>query len=114
MSWFGGLFSRRAEKTASSVVPAQHKTDRAPMTSAPIPNAPMTSAPMTSALFSPLGFAGLEVDNRIVVSPMCQYSADDGCANDWHFTHLGMLANSGAGLLVVEATHVEQLGRITH
>jgi len=69
---------------------------------------------MTSALFSPLAFAGLEVDNRIVVSPMCQYSADDGCANDWHFTHLGMLANSGAGLLVVEATHVEQLGRITH
>ena len=69
---------------------------------------------MTSALFSPLAFAGLDVDNRIVVSPMCQYSADDGCANDWHFTHLGMLANSGAGLLVVEATHVEQLGRITH
>jgi len=99
MSWFGGLFSRRAEKTANSGVPSQPKTDR---------------APMTSALFSPLAFAGLEVDNRIVVSPMCQYSADDGCANDWHFTHLGMLANSGAGLLVVEATHVEQLGRITH
>jgi 2,4-dienoyl-CoA reductase-like NADH-dependent reductase (Old Yellow Enzyme family) len=69
---------------------------------------------MTSALFSPLAFAGVNLDNRVAVSPMCQYSADDGCANDWHLTHLGMLANSGAGLLVVEATHVERLGRITH
>jgi 2,4-dienoyl-CoA reductase-like NADH-dependent reductase (Old Yellow Enzyme family) len=69
---------------------------------------------MTSALFSPLTFAGLTLPNRIAVSPMCQYSADDGCANDWHLTHLGMLANSGAGLLVFEATHVERLGRITH
>lgn len=69
---------------------------------------------MPSALFSPLRIAGLELANRIVVSPMCQYSADDGCANDWHHTHLGMLANSGAGLLVVEATAVERQGRITH
>jgi 2,4-dienoyl-CoA reductase-like NADH-dependent reductase (Old Yellow Enzyme family) len=45
---------------------------------------------------------------------MCQYSADDGCANDWHLMHLGMLVNSGAALLVVEATHVERAGRITH
>ncbi|MDE2372978.1 MAG: NADH:flavin oxidoreductase/NADH oxidase [Hyphomicrobiales bacterium] len=69
---------------------------------------------MTSALFSPLRLAGLNLANRIVVSPMCQYSADDGVASDWHMTHLGMLANSGAGLLVVEATHVERSGRITH
>lgn len=69
---------------------------------------------MTSALFSPIRLAGLDLPNRIVVAPMCQYSADDGCANDWHLTHLGMLANSGAGLLVIEATHVERLGRITH
>jgi 2,4-dienoyl-CoA reductase-like NADH-dependent reductase (Old Yellow Enzyme family) len=67
-----------------------------------------------SVLFSPIRLAGLELSNRIVVSPMCQYSADDGCANDWHLGHLGMLANSGASLLVVEATHVERLGRITH
>ena len=40
---------------------------------------------------------------------MCQYSANDGCANDWHMTHLGMLANSGAGLVVVEVTHVERM-----
>src|ERR1700722_6877616 len=69
---------------------------------------------MTSALFSPIRLAGLELANRIVVSPMCQYSANDGVGNDWHMTHLGMLANSGAGLLVLEATHVERHGRITH
>jgi 2,4-dienoyl-CoA reductase-like NADH-dependent reductase (Old Yellow Enzyme family) len=69
---------------------------------------------MPSALFSPIKLADLTVPNRIVVSPMCQYSANDGVSNDWHMTHLGMLANSGAGLLVLEATHVERLGRITH
>jgi NADPH2 dehydrogenase len=69
---------------------------------------------MTSTLFTPIKLAELELKNRIVVPPMCQYSADDGCANDWHMTHLGMLANSGAGLVVVEATHVERTGRITH
>jgi len=69
---------------------------------------------MTSALFSPIRLAGLELPNRIVVAPMCQYSADDGVGNDWHVTHLGMLANSGAGMLVIEATHVERRGRITH
>ncbi len=69
---------------------------------------------MTSALFSPIRLAGLELPNRIVVAPMCQYSADDGVGNDWHMTHLGMLSNSGAGMLVIEATHVERRGRITH
>jgi 2,4-dienoyl-CoA reductase-like NADH-dependent reductase (Old Yellow Enzyme family) len=69
---------------------------------------------MTSALFSPIKLADLDLDNRIVVSPMCQYSADDGSATDWHLGHLGMLANSGAALVVVEATHVERRGRITH
>ena len=69
---------------------------------------------MTSTLFSPIRLADLELANRIVVSPMCQYSADDGVANDWHINHLGMLANSGASLVVVEATGVERRGRITH
>jgi len=69
---------------------------------------------MTSALFSPIQIGKLELANRIVVSPMCQYSANDGSASDWHLTHLGMLANCGAGLVVVEATHVERHGRITH
>ena len=69
---------------------------------------------MTSPLFSPLALAGLTLPNRIIVAPMCQYSADDGVATDWHMTHLGMLANSGAAMVVAEATAVERLGRITH
>src|SRR5262245_56436739 len=52
--------------------------------------------------------------NRIVVSPMCQYSADDGDAGDWHLQHLMQLAMSGAGLVMVEATAVDRIGRITH
>jgi len=69
---------------------------------------------MSSALFSSYKLAALDLSNRLVVSPMCQYSADDGCANDWHLMHLGMLANSGAALVIVEASHVERAGRITH
>ena len=69
---------------------------------------------MTSALFSPIRLADLELANRIVVSPMCQYSADDGVASDWHLNHLGMLANSGAALVVIEATGIERSGRISH
>jgi 2,4-dienoyl-CoA reductase-like NADH-dependent reductase (Old Yellow Enzyme family) len=65
-------------------------------------------------LFRPLEMGGITLPNRIVVSPMCQYCADDGCMNDWHFVHLGHLAYSGAGLLMVEATHVTREGRITH
>ncbi len=48
-----------------------------------------------------------------MVSPMCQYSADDGSANDWHFTHINNLALSGAAMFCIEATHVEAIGRIT-
>lgn len=69
---------------------------------------------MPSILFSPIEFGGSRFANRIAVSPMCQYSATDGCATDWHLAHLGMLCGSGAGLVVVEATHVERHGRITH
>ncbi len=66
-----------------------------------------------SALFSPITLRGLTLPNRIVVSPMCQYSSDDGAANDWHLIHLGGLALSGAGMLCIEATAVEPEGRIT-
>ncbi|HEX6321309.1 MAG TPA: NADH:flavin oxidoreductase/NADH oxidase [Burkholderiales bacterium] len=69
---------------------------------------------MAPKLFSPLELGGITLPNRIVVSPMCQYCADDGSMNDWHFVHLGHLAYSGAGLLMVEATHVTREGRITH
>ena len=67
-----------------------------------------------SHLFSPFDIGPVELPNRIVVAPMCQYSADDGCMNDWHLQHLMNLAMSGAGLVVVEATGVERIGRITH
>src|SRR5882762_3431004 len=65
-------------------------------------------------LFTPIQLGGVTLPNRIVVSPMCQYSADDGSMNDWHFVHLGHLAYSGAGLMILEATHVTREGRITH
>ncbi len=68
---------------------------------------------MTSALFTPLRLRSLTLPNRIIVSPMCQYSAEDGSANDWHLIHLGSLSLGGAGLLFVEATAVEPIGRIT-
>ena len=66
-----------------------------------------------SALFSPIALRGLKLPNRIMVAPMCQYSADNGAANDWHFTHINTLALSGAALFCIEATHVEAVGRIT-
>lgn len=68
---------------------------------------------MSSALFSPFTLRGLTLRNRIVVSPMCQNSAVDGLPQPWHAMHLGSLAMSGAGLLIVEATAVEAEGRIT-
>src|SRR2546423_11836875 len=67
----------------------------------------------TRRLFEPLRLGGITLDNRIAVSPMCQYSAEDGAANDWHLQHLGSLSVSGAGLVIVEQTAVESAGRIT-
>jgi 2,4-dienoyl-CoA reductase-like NADH-dependent reductase (Old Yellow Enzyme family) len=64
-------------------------------------------------LFDPFSIGGLALVNRIVVAPMCQYSASEGSAVDWHLIHLGHLALSGAGLLIVEATAVSAEGRIT-
>jgi NADPH2 dehydrogenase len=66
-----------------------------------------------SALFSPIKLRGLTLPNRIMVAPMCQYSAVNGEANDWHFTHINSLALSGAAMFCIEATHVEAIGRIT-
>src|SRR5271168_3054213 len=66
-----------------------------------------------STLFSPIELRGLKLANRIMVAPMCQYSAVDGEANDWHFTHINNLSLSGAAMFCVEATHVEAIGRIT-
>jgi 2,4-dienoyl-CoA reductase-like NADH-dependent reductase (Old Yellow Enzyme family) len=65
-------------------------------------------------LFTPLRIGGIELANRIVVSPMCQYAATDGTAGAWHRQHLGSLALSGAGLLILESTAVARSGRITN
>ncbi|MEH2511604.1 2,4-dienoyl-CoA reductase-like NADH-dependent reductase (Old Yellow Enzyme family) [Nitrobacteraceae bacterium AZCC 1564] len=65
------------------------------------------------ALFKPIKVRNLALSNRIVIAPMCQYSAEDGCMNDWHLIHLGQLALSGAALLTIEATAVLPEGRIT-
>lgn len=69
---------------------------------------------MTARLFTPIRIGGITLPNRIVVAPMCQYSADDGSMSDWHMTHLGSMAISGAGLVVIEATGVTRAGRISH
>ena len=65
-------------------------------------------------LFEPLSLGALTLANRIVIAPMCQYSAVDGCMTDWHLIHLGQLALSGAGLLTIEATAVLPEGRISY
>jgi 2,4-dienoyl-CoA reductase-like NADH-dependent reductase (Old Yellow Enzyme family) len=67
-----------------------------------------------SVLFTPLRVGRVELPNRIVIAPMCQYSAVGGCMTDWHLIHLGHLALSGASLLTIEATAVLPEGRITH
>src|SRR6185503_14699330 len=64
-------------------------------------------------LLSPLTIRGITFRNRIVMSPMCQYSAEEGLANDWHLVHLGSRAVGGAALIIVEATAVTRDGRIS-
>lgn len=64
-------------------------------------------------LFSPLPLRSIQLKNRLVVSPMCQYSSDDGFANDWHLVNLGSRAVGGAGLIISEAAAVSPEGRIT-
>ena len=68
---------------------------------------------MSSKLFSPLSIKSITLKNRIAISPMCQYSATDGFANDWHLVHLGSRASGGAGLIIQEATSVSPEGRIS-
>lgn len=64
-------------------------------------------------LFRPMALRSVTARNRIMVAPMCQYSATDGVPNDWHMQHLGSRAVGGAGIVFTEATHVEAIGRIT-
>ena len=67
----------------------------------------------TPLLFQPISFRSVTARNRIVVAPMCQYSADDGLGSDWHIQHLGARAAGGAGIVMTEAAHVSAVGRIT-
>jgi 2,4-dienoyl-CoA reductase-like NADH-dependent reductase (Old Yellow Enzyme family) len=69
---------------------------------------------MTSPLFQPITLDGLTLPNRIAIAPMCQYSADDGSATDWHVQQWMSYAMSGAGMVTVEMTDVERRGRISH
>src|SRR5215217_8146842 len=69
---------------------------------------------MTARLFTPFAVGPLTLRNRIVIAPMCQYSAVNGCMTDWHTIHLGHLALSGAALLTIEATAVVPEGRISY
>ena len=68
----------------------------------------------TPKLFQPLKIRGIEIRNRVVISPMCQYSAHEGHMDDWHLVHLGRFAIGGAGIVFTEATAVQKCGRITH
>jgi 2,4-dienoyl-CoA reductase-like NADH-dependent reductase (Old Yellow Enzyme family) len=68
----------------------------------------------TPLLFQPIELRGVRLRNRVVISPMCQYSAQDGQVTDWHLVHLGKFAQGGAGAVFMEATAVERRGRITH
>src|ERR1039457_5907181 len=77
----------------------RHRKDRHPMP--------------TPLLFQPITFRSVTARNRIVVSPMCQYSATDGLGDDWHIQNLGAKAAGGAGIVMAEATHVSAIGRIT-
>ena len=69
---------------------------------------------MTAKLFTPLTIRGVTLPNRVVLAPLCQYSAKEGVAQDWHFAHLSTFARGGVGLVFTEATAVEARGRITH
>lgn len=71
----------------------------------------MTETPL---LLQPLTLRGITLPNRVVLSPLCMYSAKDGLANSWHFSHLSAVARGGTGLVFTEATAVEPPGRITH
>jgi 2,4-dienoyl-CoA reductase-like NADH-dependent reductase (Old Yellow Enzyme family) len=64
-------------------------------------------------IYKPITIKGVKFKNRIGLSPMCQYSANEGFANDWHFVHYGSRAVGGVGLIIVEATAVAPEGRIT-
>jgi len=107
--WFAGEAIRQSGMTP--VAPSTAAPDSARPTPAPAAAAPPTPAP--PPLFTPFRLRDLVLPNRVVVSPMCQYSAEDGTPNDWHLVHLGSRAMGGAGLVFAEMTNVSSEGRIS-
>lgn len=101
-----GSISVNTENTAAPGVPFYTPAQNPPAGTA----LNKDSAP---TLFQPIKIRSLELHNRVVVAPMCQYSADDGHLTDYHLVHLGQLALHGTGLIIVEATAVEPRGRIS-
>ncbi len=87
--------------------------DRWYMAAEGAPGADDPDAPLVPAMFTPYALRGLSLDNRVVVSPMCQYSAEDGTPNDWHMVHLGSRAVGGAALVFAEMSDVSREGRIS-
>ncbi|MDZ4820074.1 MAG: NADH:flavin oxidoreductase/NADH oxidase [Planctomycetota bacterium] len=83
------------------------------MTAAASTNSHVASLETSASLFSPFQLRGVTYRNRVAMSPMCQYIAVDGVPSDWHLVHLGSRASGGVGLVMVEATAVEAIGRIT-
>ena len=67
-----------------------------------------------NSLFSPIQLRSITIPNRITISPMCQYSAVEGNANEWHMSHYMQMATSGAGMFVIESTAVSKQGRISY
>lgn len=92
----------------NSVLPWAY-TDRCP----PVGTLPQTDNDNLPALFRPLKIRSLVLKNRLVVSPMCMYSSENGFLNDWHVVHLGQFAIGGAALVIQEATAVQSNGRIS-
>ena len=105
-------FAAEAARHAGGAAPAAPAASAAPAP-APAAPAPAVPSPPPPPMFTPLRLRGLTLENRVVVSPMCQYSAEDGFPGDWHLVHLGSRAMGGAGLVFAEMTDVSAEARIS-
>ncbi len=103
----------RATRAFAAGNPHRDETVARPSVAADVPATEGSSAPVATPLFQPFRLREMTLANRVVVSPMCQYSSEDGMPNDWHLVHLGGRALGGAGLVFTEATHVSPEGRIS-
>jgi 2,4-dienoyl-CoA reductase-like NADH-dependent reductase (Old Yellow Enzyme family) len=108
-------YQKRDTQTRISIIKAQQVPYYTPLQQIPSGTAiihPDTKASLPK-LFQSLKIRGLTLQNRVIVSPMCEYSAQDGHLTDWHLTHVGGILQRGPGLTIIEATAVTAEGRIT-